>query len=96
MKKHSILFVFAFVITIFGSQTFAHGDCLTGKEFAKYRKANKKLIVIDARGASDYSKMHIMKSVSVPHLELYKKGEIKGLLKDPAALAAYFGKKRNQ
>jgi thiosulfate/3-mercaptopyruvate sulfurtransferase len=85
----SLILAFLFVST----SMFAAEKSLTGKEFKALRKANKKLVVVDARKASDYAKMHIMKSVSIPYAELNNDGPVAGMLKEPAALAAYFAKK---
>ena len=93
MKTLKLLFIFALVMVVFPSNIFAHGDCLTGKEFAAYRKANKKLIVVDVRSPRDYAKRHVMKAVNIFHKDLYKDPSIKGMLKSPADLAAIFGKK---
>ena len=51
------------------------------------------MVVIDANTADNYAKSHVMGAVNVPHKELYKDGDIEGLIKSPADLAAYFGKK---
>lgn len=93
MKKMKLSLTVLFAFLVVSTQLLAAEKCLTGKEFKALRKANKKLIVIDARKATDYAKMHIMKSVNIPHKDLYKAGVIEGLIKDPADLAAYFGKK---
>ena len=89
--KLSLTVILAFLIVT--AQLFAAEKSLTGKEFSALKKANKSLVIIDARKATDYAKMHIMKSINVPHKDLYKDGSVEGLIKDPAALAAYFGKK---
>lgn len=85
----SLILAFLFV----SISVFAAEKSLTGKEFSALRKANKKLVVVDARKASDYAKMHIMKSISIPYADLNNSGPIEGMLKDPAVLAAYFAKK---
>ena len=93
MRKIKISLSVLFAFLVVSTQLLAAEKCLIGKEFSAFKKANKNLVVIDARKATDYAKMHIMKSVNVPHKDLYKDGAVEGLIKDPAALAAYFGKK---
>lgn len=93
MKKIKLSLTVLLAFLVVTAQLFAAEKCLTGKEFSALKKANKSLIVIDARKATDYAKMHIMKAVNVPHEDLYKDGPVEGLIKDPAALASYFGKK---
>lgn len=62
-------------------------------EASDFKNASKNAIVVDAYTASNYAKMHIQDAINIPHKELYKEGEIEGLLKDPATLAKYFGEK---
>lgn len=62
-------------------------------ESSDFKNASKNAIVVDAYTASNYAKMHIQDAINIPHKELYKEGEIEGLLKDPATLAKYFGEK---
>lgn len=85
----SVLLAFLFV----SASMFAAEKSLTGKEFSALRKANKKLIVIDARKATVYAKMHIMKSINIPYAELNNDDPVEGMLKNSAALTAYFAKK---
>jgi len=93
MKKIKLSLSVLFAFLVVSIQLFAADKCLTGQEFSALKKANKDLVIIDARKDTEYAKMHIMKSVNVPHTELYKAGAIEGLIKDPADLAAYFGEK---
>ncbi len=93
MKKITISLTVLLAFLVITAQSFAAEKCLIGKEFSSLKKSNKNLIVIDARKAADYAKMHIIKSVNIPYADLYKDGLAEGSIKDPAALAAYFGKK---
>ncbi len=93
MKRIKFCLNVLLAFLIVSTQLFAAEKSLIGKEFSAFKKENKDLVVIDARKATDYAKMHIIKSVNVPYKDLYKDGLSAGLIKDPAALAAYFGKK---
>ncbi len=93
MKTLKFLFVFALVLVVFPASVFAHGDCLSGKEYAAYKKANKKHVILDVRSAKDYAKMHVMKAVNIHHMSLYLEPQLDGMLKPAAELASIFGKK---
>ncbi len=56
-------------------------------------KKNENLVVVDANTAKNYAKVHIQGAINVPHEDLYKDGDIKGLIKSPAEMAKYLGSK---
>ncbi len=89
MKKIS-LFIAAFLLV---AGTVMAEKFINAKAFAKEMKSNKSLVIIDANSAANYAKAHINGAVNIPHKELYKDGEIEGLIKSPDALAKYFGSK---
>lgn len=93
MKK-IIRFSAVIISFLLVSQAIYAGEVeVNAKDFTKEVKADKSLVVIDANTADNYAKSHVMGAVNVPHKELYKDGEIEGLIKSPEDLAAYFGKK---
>lgn len=53
----------------------------------------KEVVIISARKAEDYNKVHITNAVNVYPETLYKSGEVKGILKNNDELAAILGKK---
>lgn len=81
------------VIFLFIAQAITAQVLISPKDFVAEVKNDKSIVVIDANTAENYGKSHVMGAVNVPHLELYKDGEIKGLIKSPQELAAYFGGK---
>ena len=89
MKRISI-FIAAFLLM---AGTAMAGKFITAQAFAKEMKSNKSLVIIDANSASNYAKAHINGAINIPHKELYKSGEIEGLIKSPENLAKYFGSK---
>jgi thiosulfate/3-mercaptopyruvate sulfurtransferase len=90
MKK----IILSLMITLFiGLNALTAQVTISAKDFASLQKSNKALVVIDATKAATYAKMHIMKSVNVPYADLNKTGDIAGLIKSPAEIAAYLGKK---
>lgn len=93
MKK--IIKAFAVIISflLVAQTTFALEVEVSAKDFTKIIKAEKNIVVIDANTAENYAKSHVMGAVNVPHKELYKEGEIEGLIKSAGELAAYFGAK---
>jgi len=81
------------VLFLFITQVLTAQVVVSAKDFTAEKKKDKTMVVIDANTAENYNKSHVMGAVNVPHKELYKDGEIEGLIKSPADLAAYFGKK---
>ena len=66
---------------------------ISAKNFVAEKKSDKTMVVIDANTADNYAKSHVTGAVNTPHKDLYKSGEIEGLIKSSDDLAAYFGKK---
>ncbi len=81
------------VMFLFITQALTAQVVVSAKDFTAEVKKDKSIVVIDANTADNYAKSHVMGAVNVPHKELYKDGEIEGLIKSPEDLAAYFGKK---
>ena len=81
------------VLFLFITQVLTAQVLVSAKDFTAEKKKDKTMVVIDANTADNYAKSHVMGAVNVPHKELYKDGEIEGLIKSPADLAAYFGSK---
>jgi len=92
MKRIKISMILV-VMFLFITQVLTAQVLVSAKEFTAEKKKDKTMVVIDANTADNYAKSHVMGAVNVPHKELYKDGEIEGLIKSPADLAAYFGKK---
>jgi len=92
--KNIIKFSTVIISLLLVSQAIYAGEVEVGaKDFTKEVKADKSIVVIDANTAANYAKSHVMGAVNVPHKELYKDGDIEGLIKSADDLAAYFGKK---
>lgn len=81
------------VMFLFISQVLTAQVLVSAKEFTAEKKKDKTMVVIEANTAENYAKSHVMGAVNVPHKELYKAGDIEGLIKSAEELAAYFGKK---
>jgi len=92
MKRINVSMILA-VMFLFITQVLTAQVLVSAKDFTAEKKKDKTMVVIDANTADNYAKSHVMGAVNVPHKELYKDGEIEGLIKSPADLAAYFGKK---
>ncbi|MBC35605.1 MAG: hypothetical protein CL663_06145 [Bacteroidetes bacterium] len=93
MKKLSFSLSLILAFLVVTTSIFAGDKNISAKEFSSLRKANKKLIVVDARKATDYAKRHVMKAINIPYADLNKEGPVAGILKDANELAAYFAKK---
>ena len=90
MKNFKILLVLLFSITYVFA--IAQVDFITPKEFMKI-KNDKNLVLIDAGKSKNYDVNHIKDAINIPHKEMYKEGEIEGLLMADADLAKFFGDK---
>jgi len=69
-----------------------HAGIISPKDLAKIMN-DKDVIIISARKTADYNKVHIPGAVNLWHNDLYKAGEIKGLLKSPDEIAKILGSK---
>lgn len=57
-----------------------------------FKSASKGAIIVDA-AVGEYATMHVQDAIHIPHTELYKEPIADGMIKEPAALAKYFGEK---
>jgi len=88
MKKR-ILFV---ITIVFLFALSASAQIITPKALADMMEDNN-VLVISARKATDYKKVHLKGAVNVWHMDLYQDGAIKGLLKSPEEIAKILGDK---
>lgn len=85
---------FASFLTLFlflGAALNAQTDVITADEFMALTKSSDNLVVIDANTTKNYNASHIKDAVQVYHMDLYKDGDVSGLIETPENLAAYFG-----
>jgi thiosulfate/3-mercaptopyruvate sulfurtransferase len=78
------------VLIAFLVGTFFHvnaQDLIKANELVKLLK-KPDVVVVSARKATDYKKVHIPNAVNVPHTELYKEGPIKSMLKPADEIAS--------
>ena len=87
MKKYMII---SLLLILFVCQ-IASAQIIDAKELAKEIKAGG-ITVVSARKSTDYAKVHIPDALNVWHMDLYKDGDIKGVLKSTEELAAILGK----
>lgn len=67
-------------------------DLIKANELVKLLK-KPDVVVVSARKATDYKKVHIPNAVNVPHTDLYKDGSIKSMLKPADEIASYLSAK---
>ena len=91
MKKKKILFGLSFILILLGLDVF--GQTLISAKELKGMVNDENVIIVSARKAEDYNKSHITNAVNVYPFDLYKPGDIKGLLQTPAEMVAVFGSK---
>ena len=90
LKIFASMFVF---LLLSGLNLQAQGDIISADEFMKLTKADKTVVVVDANKPSNYEANHVKGAINIYHNDLYQDGEIKGLIKSPEELAAFFGEK---
>ncbi len=85
----SLLFV-PFILCL--QSTFVYGDTISVSELAEIMD-DKNVRIVSARKSKDYGVVHLKNAINVWHKDLYKAGDIKGLIKSPTELANIFGSK---
>lgn len=80
-------------LLLFAGAVFAQNNLISAQDFMELRKSSDELVIIDANKPSNFSEVHVKDAINIDHNDMYKDGEIKGLLMDPADLAAFFGEK---
>jgi thiosulfate/3-mercaptopyruvate sulfurtransferase len=88
MKKYLTLFFSLFYLV-----ALSQSDIISAGETAKLIKSNKNVKIIDAGKGKAYSAAHLKNAISVNHKDLYKAGDVPGIIKSPQALSAYFRSK---
>ena len=87
MKKLLIIGLVGF----FASNIVA-ADFISVDELAKNLN-NKNYVIVSARPAAEYNKVHIRSAINLPVSEISNDSPVKGILKSPTELAKIFGKK---
>ena len=88
----SLVFLFLFSTAV-NAQFNAQLDLTNAKECMERQKSGVQVVMIDANKPKNYQANHIKGAINIDHNELYQDGDIKGLIKSPEELAAYFGAK---
>ncbi|MCK5839845.1 MAG: sulfurtransferase, partial [Bacteroidales bacterium] len=91
MKRKKILFGLSFILIFLGLDVF--GQTLISAKELKGMINDENVVIASTRKAEDYSKSHITNAVNVYPFDLYKPGDMKGLLQTPEEMAAVFGSK---
>ena len=93
MKTKNILSTLI-VLFIFITSAVAQGNLVTADQLKGLKKEHKdNFVLIDASKTKLYTKAHIDGAISIPYKALnQKEGAVKGLIKTPEELAAFFGK----
>ncbi len=88
MKRR--LFVLSLIALAMMFSQIASAQLITPNELAKIIDG-KDVVIVSTRKGTDYAKVHVNGAVNVYPNDLYKAGDIKGLLKSPAEVAAVLG-----
>lgn len=83
------------VFFLFVANIVAQGNIITANQLKELKKEHKdNFVLIDASKAKLYTKAHIDGAINIPYKALNKKNAaVKGLVRSPEELAAFFGKK---
>ncbi len=84
----------ALILFLIASFTLnAQTDIINAKDFMALTKKCDNLVIVDANKPKNYDANHIKGAINIYHNDLYQDGDIKGLIKSPEELAAFFGEK---
>lgn len=84
----SILSILLFAVAALNAQA----DIISAQAFMELTKNSDNLVILDVNKSKNYNASHIKNALFVNHNDLYKDGDISGLIETPENLAAYFGK----
>ena len=90
MRKLKI--IVSFLVLIFCMGAVSGQKIIAPKELKKVLNS-KDVVIVSTRKTDDYKKVHIPNAVNIYPNDLYKAGDIKGLIKTPDELANIFSKK---
>lgn len=91
MKVSKFFASFLTFFLVLGAALQAQTDVISAKDFIALTKSSDDLVIIDANTTKNYQANHIRNAVHIYHNNLYKDGDISGLIETPENLAAYFG-----
>lgn len=86
-------FGFFILSLLLSSSAWSQVDLISAKEMMDLTKSCDNLVIVDANKPKNYNVNHIKGAINIDHNDLYKEGDIKGLIKSPEDLATYFGEK---
>ena len=88
MKKYIVMWIVMLVCSI---NIVGQKDLISATDFLAKTKEGTDLVILDANKSKNYKAAHIKNAIHIKHTDLYKDGEIKGLIKHPDELALIFG-----
>ncbi|MBN2543340.1 sulfurtransferase [bacterium] len=92
MKKLTALGILIALVFCFQSFVFAGEGLISVSDACKLTE-DESVVFVSARNAEDYGKIHIPGAVNVWHADLYKPGDVKGVLKSADEIAKILGSK---
>ncbi|MBU8921312.1 MAG: sulfurtransferase [Bacteroidales bacterium] len=87
--KRNLTIIAAVVLAILFSQGI-NAQVISVKELADLMDGGD-LVIVSARKATDYAKVHLPGAINIWHQDLYQDGEIKAICKNSDEIAAYLG-----
>ncbi len=91
MKRLKILLSTLVVFLLLSLVGNAQPEVITAETFKQMVKDNVEMVVLDGNKKKGYKSAHLENAIYINHNDLYKEGEIKGLIVSPEELGNIFG-----
>ncbi|NNF35871.1 MAG: sulfurtransferase, partial [Saprospiraceae bacterium] len=91
MKNIKLILSSLVVLFFLGSVAMAQPEVITAEMFKSMVEEDVEMVLLDANKKKGYKAAHLENAIFINHNDLYKEGEIKGLIKSPEELATIFG-----
>ena len=89
MKALKSIIFFAFLLL--GTYGYSQVDMISAEDFKTVMKENADLVIIDGSKSKLFKTSHLKGSLNLNHNDLYRDGDVKGVIKSPEELAEIFG-----
>ena len=91
MKLYKVLVALLAIVMMSAQVVMGQMDIITADQFKDMVKENPELVILDANKSKGYNAAHLKNAVHINHNDLYKDGDLIGLIKSPEELAEIFG-----
>ena len=91
MKNLKILISTLVVFLLLGTTGMAQPEVINAETYKQMIKDNVEMVVLDGNKKKGYKAAHLENSIFINHNDLYKEGDVKGLILSPEELGGIFG-----